>query len=128
MAHIKDSPVIVDLPAEMTAIREERQTILHCTLSRPASGGQGWDILVRIWPSTWLVQEDGTRRKLLFSEGIALFPHWLPVRLPYTFTLIFEGLDPGCKVFDLVEDIPQSGGFNVTGITRNRTDVYQVKV
>lgn len=128
MALIKETPVRIDLPAEITSVREERQTILHCSLPQAPTGGTSWDILIRIWPTTFLVQEDGTRRKLLFTEGIALFPYWLPVRLPYTFTLIFEGLDPACKTFDLLEEISQPGGFHVTGIARNGSDVYHVRL
>lgn len=128
MALIKEKPVIIDLPSEMTSVREEHQTILHCALSQRPSGGTSWDILIRIWPTTFLIQEDGSRRKLLFTEGIALFPYWLPVHLPYTFTLIFEGLDPACKTFDLLEEIPQPGGFQVNGIARNSTDVYHVRL
>jgi hypothetical protein len=128
MALVKDSPVIIELPAELTTVREERQTILHCSLPQAPTNGPAWDILIRIWPTTFLIQEDGTRRKLLFTEGIALFPYWLPVRLPYTFTLIFEGLDSGCQIFDLLEEIPQPGGFQVTGIARNGSDVYHVRL
>jgi len=39
------------------------------------------------------------------------------------FTLIFEGLDKPRKHFDLVEDIPEPGGFI---IKRNKSDVYDI--
>jgi len=42
------------------------------------------------------------------------------------FTLIFQGLSKGCQLFDLVEEIPQEGGFAVRGLLRNSSDVYQV--
>lgn len=103
----------------------ERQTIVHCTLPRTE------DLLfslIRIWPTTFLVQANGVRKALLFQENITLFPYWMPVRTPHTFTLIFEGLDRDCGIFDLLEEIPQSGGFAVSGIVRNETDVYRVDV
>lgn len=40
------------------------------------------------------------------------------------FTLIFEELSKGCKNFDLIEMIPQSGGFEAFNISRNNMDVY----
>ncbi|MCF8238793.1 MAG: hypothetical protein K9I85_11595 [Saprospiraceae bacterium] len=118
-------PKIVVVPRELTKTEEERQTIVHCTLTEPMAGGF---MLIRIWPTTFLIQSDGTRKKMLWFEQIAPFPHWLPVLVPHTFTLIFEGLDRDCSVFDLVEEIPQEGGFEVMGIQRNERDVYRVRL
>ena len=118
-------PRIAVVPKELTRTDEEKQTIVHCALPRQAE--MPW-ILIRIWPTTFLVQEDGTRKKMLWFEQIAPFPHWLPVTIPHTFTLIFEGLDRGWSVFDLVEEIPEEGGFKVKGIRRNEQDVYRVQV
>lgn len=118
-------PKQITIPEELTHTEEERQTIVHCALPRHAE--MPW-MLIRIWPTTYLVQEDGTKKKMLWFEQIAPFPHWLPVLIPHTFTLIFEGLDRGCTVFDLVEEIPEEGGFEVRGIRRNEQDVYRVRV
>ena len=106
-------------------MQEERQTIVHCTLREPGETGF---MLIRIWPSTFLIQSNGIRRKMLWFEQIAPFPHWMPVLVPNTFTLIFEGLDRQCELFDLVEEIPQEGGFEVKGIRRNEMDVYRVEI
>lgn len=114
-------PIIV--PAELTEVVEERQVVVHCTVRREgASAGT----LIRIWPTTFLVQQDGSRKKLMYFDKISPFPIWMPVRLPHTFTLVFEGLDDDCGIFDLFEEIPQSGGFHVRDIRRNGTDVYHV--
>lgn len=118
-------PQIVHVPKELTRPEEERQTIVHCTLTESMADGF---ILIRIWPTTFLIQSDGSRKKMLWFEQIAPFPHWMPVLVPHTFTLIFEGLDRQCELFDLVEEIPQEGGFEVKGIRRNEMDVYRVKI
>ena len=87
--------------------------------------------LIRIWRSTCLVCYDtGHRSELLHADGIVLAPHWMPV-LPGTaalFTLVFAPLPRECSAFDLVEDIPQAGGFHVAGIGRNRRDMYEVAI
>lgn len=118
-------PKIVSIPRELTRTQEERQTIVHCTLTESKAGGF---MLIRIWPTTFLIQSDGTRKKMLWFEQIAPFPQWLPVLVPHTFTLIFEGLERNCETFDLVEEIPQEGGFEVIGIRRNEMDVYRVEI
>ena len=97
---------------------EERQTIVHCTC--------GEDYAYRIWPSTCLIEHDtGKRSKLITAFNISFAPQWT-LNDGRGFTLIFEGLSKSCVSFDLKEIIPQDGGFEVTGIKRNHTDVYQV--
>lgn len=98
---------------------EERQTIVHCTC--------GDDYAFRIWPSTYLI-EHGTGRKvnLVTAFNISFAPQWT-LNDGRGFTLIFEGLSKSCSVFDLVEEIPQEGGFLAKGIMRNTTDVYQLR-
>ena len=87
--------------------------------------------LIRNWRSTYLVCYDsGHRSELLHADGIAIAPQWMPV-LPgaaAVFTLVFAPLPKECSAFDLVEDIPQAGGFHVAGIRRNRRDMYEVAV
>ena len=59
-----------------------------------------------------------------------MFPYWteVPSVKEYWFTLIFSGLPKDCKLFDFVEEIPQEGGFLVTDIDRNESDVYTIKL
>jgi len=45
-----------------------------------------------------------------------------------TFTLLFAGLPRDCVLFDLVEVIPEDGGFKVPSILRNGMDVYRVEI
>ena len=97
---------------------EERQTIVHCSC--------GDDYAFRIWPSTFLIEQGtGHRARLITAFNISFAPQWT-LNDGKGFTLIFEGLSKDCSVFDLKEIIPQEGGFEVTGIHRNKTDVYQV--
>jgi hypothetical protein len=102
------------------AVLEERSTIVHCILMEFAA--------IRIWPTTFLVQDDGSRKKLLQAYHIAEYPDWKIVGPGHCFTLVFEGLDKGCRLFDLFEDIPEPGGFHIENIERNKTDVYRLDI
>lgn len=104
---------------------EEKVTIVHCTYHFPAAFGEA---PIRIWPTTFLVQEDGKQKKLLQAYNISSFPVWKLVKPGHRFTLIFEGLDKDCKVFDLLEDIPEPGGFRFSNIERNSIDVYLLNI
>ncbi|NTS43018.1 hypothetical protein HRG84_19180 [Flavisolibacter sp. BT320] len=101
-------------------IFQEKATIVHC---RMTFGGPA-----RIWPSTFLVQEDGTRKALLQAYGIAPYPDWKYLKKDSVFTLVFEELDAPCRLFELLEDIPESGEFHLTDIRRNKEDVYQISI
>lgn len=118
-------------PEIMTSLQEkfeeEKQVIVHCLFSNDYIVGN----LVRIWQSTFLVDKfTGFRSQLLFWENISLFPYWteVPPVKEYQFTLVFSGLPKDCKIFDFVEEIPQEGGFLVTDIERNESDVYTIKL
>lgn len=103
----------------------ERQTIVHCKYFGQIGDG------VRIWKTTFLIEKpSGTKRKLIHTENITMYPHWTVLEKSgsFTFTLYFEGLSKSCTSFDLFEMIPQEGGFKVNNITRNKSDVYQVVV
>lgn len=102
------------------AMLEERATIVHCTVI--------FDSAIRIWKTTYLIQEDGIRKQLLYAYHIPEYPNWAIVPGGHVFTLVFEGLDKGCVLFDLLEDIPVPEGFHIVGIRRNRQDVYRVDV
>jgi hypothetical protein len=104
-----------------TLVSEERQTIVHCTISNDEE-----NFAYRIWPSTFLIEPgSGRRAKLITAFNISFAPQWT-MNDGKGFTLIFEGLSKDCSIFDLKEIIPQAGGFEVLGIARNNTDVYVV--
>ena len=108
------------------AIEEEAQVIVHCSYF-----SSGYEEKIRIWKSTFLLPTGSSHRcKLLHVENISLYPEWTEIK-PYKefrFTLIFSALPKECKVFDLVESIPEPGGFEVMGIVRNGRDIYRVEV
>lgn len=108
-----------------TSIDAESQVIVHASFDATD------ETFIRIWSSTFLVDRvTGHRSKLTHLEGVPLAPQWMSVPAGYTarFTLLFTGLPKGCTHFDLIEDIPQSGGFFVKNIRRNSMDVYQVSI
>ena|SRR5688572_14487217 len=97
---------------------EERQTIVHCSCYEVYA--------YRVWPSTYLFERGtGKQARLITAFNISFAPQWT-LNDGKGFTLIFEGLSKECSSFDLKEIIPQDGGFEVTNIQRNKTDVYQV--
>ncbi len=102
---------------------EEQQVIVHCFLYLPEGGG------VRIWKSTYLRDKySGHQSKLVNVFGVSIAPVWTFVERGQTvhFTLTFESLPSSCVLFDLVEDIPEEGGFYIANILRNKEDVYKV--
>ena len=128
---IPEAPVIAE-PIEpalreelLTHIDERGQVTVHCFFDSDDFN------LVRIWRSTFLVCYDtGHRSELLYADGIAIAPQWMPVLpgSPVRFTLVFAPLPKACSSFDLLEDIPQAGGFHVAGIRRNERDLYEVGI
>jgi len=105
--------------ATETMVAEEGQTIVHCICSQEAA--------YRIWPTTFLVEHGtGKKAKLLTAFNITFYPYWTLKNAGQKFTLIFEGLSRNCVMFDLKEEIPQEGGFEVKSILRNNSDVYTV--
>ncbi len=108
-------------------VLEEKQVIVHCSFNCPAGVPQ----LIRIWKTTFLVDKHSSHRSsLIHHENISLYPYWTVVEggQQHTFTLIFSGLPSTCTVFDFLEDIPQSGGFHVPSIPRNKMDVYHINI
>src|ERR1043165_5808884 len=103
---------------------EERCTIVHCTII----AHDFWPTGIRIWPTTFLIQDNGERKKLLQAYNIAQYPNWKWVLNGHQFTLIFEGLEKECLLFDLLEDIPQAGGFRFENMERNKRDVYWIEI
>jgi hypothetical protein len=103
---------------------EEGQVIVHCKIVASL-----FSTVARIWPSTWLIDKfSDNRSKLVHLSGITKYPVWteIPEGRTLYFTLVFSPLPKSCQVFDLLEEIPESGGFHVANIIRNVTDVYSV--
>lgn len=125
IAKPKISPELLE--ALQTQVETEKQVIVHCCFP----GTPFPDMLIRIWSSTFLIDESlGHRSSLIHHENISLFPYWtaVPPMKDYWFTLVFSGLPKACTSFDLQEVIPQEGGFLVKNIKRNATDVYRVTI
>jgi hypothetical protein len=121
-------PEILNKPRFDTRVLEEvsdeRQTIVHVACHDTIFG----ILFIRIWPTTFLVQKDSTRKKLLHSFNVGKYPNYIAVPDGHVFTLIFEGLDKGCESFDLLEDIPEPGGFFIKNIGRNKSDIYYLDI
>ena len=108
-------------------VQEEKQVIIHCRYK--CSNPYGMNI--RIWSSTFLIAKDiAHKSELVHAESIPFAPAWMfvPPGDSNQFSLIFTGLPKGCQKFDLVEIIPQEGGFYISNIERNEMDVYEVVV
>lgn len=105
---------------------EDSYVYVHCHFQN-----DGNDMLIRVWRTTFLVDgTSGSRSSLIHVENISIAPLWtlIPDKSDYTFLLIFSALPKGCKTFDLVEEIPQPGGFHVKNIQRNQQDVYHINL
>jgi hypothetical protein len=131
--HTETEPVkakpLIDLDELFAARPEflsESYVYIHCHV--PVSVQE---MLIRIWKTTFLIdQATGARSTLIHAENITYAPVWTLVQANqhYSFLLIFEGLGKSCRIFNLLEDIPQPGGFRVEGIHRNARDVYHIQV
>lgn len=105
---------------------EDSFVYVHCYFEN-----QSDDMLIRIWRSTYLIdRSSGSRSELVHIENISYAPMWtmIPKKGTFSFLLIFSALPKDCVVFDLLEDIPQAGGFFVQSIKRNELDVYHVDI
>jgi hypothetical protein len=110
---------------ELILVEEEGQMLVHITVLNREG------MAVRIWPTTFLVDmQQGNRARLLQQFNIALAPDWTFVsgNSRYRFTLVFERLPKDCIMFDLLEIIPQPGGFAWHNILRNQQDVYWLEM
>lgn len=108
----------------LTAIEEESQVIVHCHMDCTEYADAA-----RIWPSTYIIDNlTGIRYPLVHVEGVSMYPNWTYINegSSLQFTLIFKGLPKSCTSFDLVEIIPQPGGFECRNIPRNNSDVYYI--
>ncbi len=126
MATVTKPKIAPEILEELQTLTDrEKQVIVHCCFPATASD----DFLIRIWPTTYLLDEDSAHQsQLIYHENITLFPYWteVPAMKDYWFTLVFSGLPKGCTSFELKEVIPQAGGFEVKNIKRNQSDIYRV--
>ena len=109
----------------LSEMLEEGTVIVHCSFTTI----DGMNI--RIWNSTFLIDKvTGTRSRMLHAENITIAPQWMiiPAGATARFTLIFAPLPKSCEFFDLLEDIPQAGGFFIQNIKRNKSDVYYIDI
>ncbi|MEO5979909.1 MAG: hypothetical protein ABIS36_17530 [Chryseolinea sp.] len=118
-----DSQVMAAVSPEMLT---DSYIYVHCYFQNE------WrDALVRIWKTTFLVdRHSGSKSQLIHAENISVAPLWTLIadNSTYNFLLVFSSLPKTCKQFDLVEEIPQPGGFHITNIQRNHLDVYHVEL
>ena len=104
---------------------EESQVVVHCTFVNSE-----FDQAIRIWKSTYLLDRGSDHRSELVSAfNVSMYPVWTRVMGGHSlqFTLVFTGLPKSCKAFDLIEIIPQPGGFVERNIPRNEKDVYRIQ-
>ncbi len=130
---IEETPTIIKPAIDtdiLVSIATDLQTdsfiYVHCYFEN-----LGEDMLIRIWKSTFLVDStSSSKAKLVHVENISLAPQWtiIPGGVMFHFLLIFTSLPTSCSQFDLIEDIPQPGGFVVKNIPRNERDVYHIDV
>ena len=123
---VKPQVDVETLTAISPSTLEDSFVYVHCHYQN-----SGQDMLIRIWNTTYLLDKaSASRSKLLHAENISFAPTWtqIPNRGTYSFLLVFEGLPKGCKIFDLIEEIPQPGGFEVRNISRNEKDVYHINI
>ena len=107
-------------------VENESQVIVHCKYDASAERD-----MIRIWKSTFLYARDSSHRSdLIHTQKISIYPNWTLIEAGNSlhFTLIFSGLPKSCKSFDMLENIPEPGGFFVENITRNKSDVYNVEI
>ena len=121
----KPSVVIDEEVKALIAHQTEECTIVHCRYFTNEPTG------VRIWPTTFLVEDSGKRCKLIKNFNISIMPEWTFYFIEYDFirfTLVFEALSRDCMIFNLLEDIPQPFGFYSNKVRKNNSGVYTVEV
>lgn len=123
---VKIKPIVDDevLASIDPSLLEDSYVYVHCSFDN------NWkDALIRIWKSTFLIDHaSGVKSQLVHAENVTIAPLWtiIPDNSEFNFILIFSALPKTCTVFDLIEEIPQPGGFYVKDIRRNVLDVYHV--
>ena len=128
---IKEPPVKAKPSVDMEVLAsihpelmDDSFVYVHCHFKNDWEG-----MLIRIWRTTFLIDRAAVSRSgLIHAENISIAPQWTLIadHQPFSFLLIFSSLPKSCTQFDLVEEVPQPGGFLVSNIRRNETDVYHV--
>lgn len=106
-------------------VQEESQVIVHGAVK-----GSGPGERIRIWKSMCLIPKESKKEsKLIHVENVSMYPEWtnIPFGKTFYFTLVFGGLPKNCKIFDLLERIPEPGEMNVLNIKRNTSDIYSIE-
>ena len=114
-------------PEILSSIEEEGQVIVHCSFHNQYPEMMG----VRVWKSTFLICESsGYKSQLIRAFDIPYQPNWyrVPPGATKRFTMVFEALPKSCNSFTFMEIIHQPGPFIVTGIARNNSDVYHIRL
>jgi hypothetical protein len=109
----------------LSQVEEQGMVIVHCSFSASRTVG------IRIWNSTYLEdQETGSKSQLLHALNVTYAPSWELVMGGTTkrFILIFSSLPKTCQIFHFIEEVPDSYGFEIYGIKRNTSDVYNVSI
>lgn len=127
-APVKNKPAIdVDVLSAIQAnVLEEANVYVHCYLDNYEK-----DMLIRIWKTTFLVDRStGAKSRLIHAENVSFAPLWtmVPDGVTYNFLLVFAALPKSCQEFDLIEQVPTSGGFHIRAIQRNMKDVYHINL
>ena len=123
---VKVKPSVDDkvLTSIELSVLDDSYVYVHCSFDNM------WrEALIRIWKTTFLIDRgSGAKSRLVHAENISVAPLWtvIPDNCIHNFILIFSALPKSCSSFDLVEEIPQPGGFVVKDIQRNARDVYHV--
>jgi len=123
---IRKKIVEAELLEELSQQVEEQGQVVVNIVYPP----QQFEYAVRVWKTTFLFSKSSDHKsKMLHAENIAIAPVWTEVAplKQFTFTLYFEGLPKDVLMFDLIESIPQPGGFLYQGIVRNELDVYWLR-
>ena len=109
----------------LSKFEEIGMVIVHCFFSAPV------DAQIRISRSAILFDLDtGNCTRMIHALNIPVAPEWKHIKAGNTlaFTLIFAQLPEKCTLFDLVEHDRGANGLNITGIKRNKHDVYNLSI
>ena len=121
-----DVKIAKDIKNELlNQVEETGIVIVHCSV-KPTD-----EMYIRIWSSTFLIDKtSGERSHLHHADNITIAPIWtlIEAQKNFRFALIFSPLPKSCECFDLLEDIPEAGGFFIQNIKRNKSDVYHVNI
>lgn len=118
-----DTDILAAIEAD---VLEDSYVYVHCYIDSDVK-----DMLIRIWKTTFLVDRNsGVRANLLHAENVTMAPMWtmVPDGQQFNFLLIFSSLPKSCNQFDLIEEVPTSGGFHIGNIPRNMRDVYHINI